>query len=813
MILKLYNPPKILPNKRNIDTTKPKQELSSHYKYKTKETSDVENPFVKKFTKSELSIIHNENLEVRNYRATSVRETSVASSKILRFFSALTWHDTYKVEQMLTENPELANEHNHLKERESSLSYAARLSSSEIIALLINAGAKNVQETICNFAVKGQTSCVKNMLKAGVDPNSRDDNGNTLLDLATIYNHFELEQFLVTKRGRRLNTKLSSELVRNHKEGTILASFAPFCDKSVNENKLLDTVNKAAKNGDVQTIVEIIQQGFNINKPYINGFTLLTRAVKNNEMTTVKTLLQAGANVNARNCNHKRSLLYAIVNDNVNITAFLLNNGAKIRSNELYPAANLGNQKILNLIKAKLDTNVAHYQKYLIRAAYYAATQGEVETILSLKRLGVDINQTDKQGYSSLTNAVKDKKVITVETLIKAGVDVNAKDRNGNIALVYAAASGMDEIVILLVQNGAINDPNITYTIAMQCATNTKLIILKESFNRNEASNLIARKLLFIALAKCEFELVKQYIQEGADINIVDTRGNTLLMDFVVLKSMPAITFLLKLDIKINLKNSLQLSAVSLAIRDGYTEAVICLLHFKATITFHDINKALYLNVVEVTELLCNYNNIDYKSKNNCDDNALSYYLKYETIDALKLLTPLTDYCTDLAFDINALLIFIKRQSSHTFDDLNNKNFIQQMIKSILMHSVFKVRKSNNLKQTITTKDVKLVQHFIVLIKLLITKKLYDANIHKLFIFVIAILFNYESAFKIHHDFYKNFPNELQLFASIQIVKSCALNFKNKKASLFEVFKKVTHTPLPTPLKELITDENYYETI
>ena len=112
------------------------------------------------------------------------------------------------------------------------------------------------------------------------------------------------------------------------------------------------------------------------------------------------------------------------------------------------------------------------------------------------------INKEDIDGYTFLTQAIKNKNILGVQLLIALGADVNQEDKNGNSALHDAAIFNFNEAISVLVGAGAtINLPNKSGQTPLHIAS------------YGEEDN----------------EIIKTLITIGAKINLQDELGNTPL--------------------------------------------------------------------------------------------------------------------------------------------------------------------------------------------------------------------------------------------------------------------------------------------
>eukprot|EP00003_Mantamonas_plastica_P029064 TRINITY_DN6836_c0_g1_i2.p2 TRINITY_DN6836_c0_g1~~TRINITY_DN6836_c0_g1_i2.p2 ORF type:complete len:194 (-),score=33.30 TRINITY_DN6836_c0_g1_i2:18-599(-) len=68
---------------------------------------------------------------------------------------------------------------------------------------------------------------------------------------------------------------------------------------------------------------------------------------------------------------------------------------------------------------------------------------------------GVDVNETDRYGYTALMYAAEMGNETIVMQLLDCGADIEATDRNGRTALIFAVDSGDNHVVQCLINHGA----------------------------------------------------------------------------------------------------------------------------------------------------------------------------------------------------------------------------------------------------------------------------------------------------------------------------------------------------------------------
>jgi hypothetical protein len=184
---------------------------------------------------------------------------------------------------------------------------------------------------------------------------------------------------------------------------------------------------RAAREGNVQRVKELIGDGADVNIRDINGQTALTDAASNGHTDCVKALIAAQANLSAKDNN--------------------------LGENALMWAASNGHAEIVKaLITAHADVNLK--DSLGKTALILAAEEGHADVVRTLVRAGSNLNAKDKEGNTALVNAAAQGKTATVKALISAGANLNAENQ-GQRALGWASTMGHDDVAAILRRAGA----------------------------------------------------------------------------------------------------------------------------------------------------------------------------------------------------------------------------------------------------------------------------------------------------------------------------------------------------------------------
>lgn len=228
-----------------------------------------------------------------------------------------------------------------------------------------------------------------------------------------------------------------------------------------------------------------------------DGKTTLHKAVQEKRKAVVSKLLKAGVNVNLGDNDGNTALHFS--RREPKLTKLLLKSGANI--------------------------NIAN--KYGKTTLHRASIEGREEVVKILLKNGADVNLPDNLGNLALHRAVSSK---VAELLLKYGSNVNAANFSGKTALHNAAKYSEDTVPILLKYGVNVNHRDKIGLTALHRATTEKAarLLLDHGADPNARTNGGGTPLHFAA-QKMLVDVVSVLLEYGADINVHDAKGHTIL--------------------------------------------------------------------------------------------------------------------------------------------------------------------------------------------------------------------------------------------------------------------------------------------
>ena len=278
----------------------------------------------------------------------------------------------------------------------------------------------------------------------------------------------------------------------------------------------------SVKHGPNDAIKLLLDNGADINTTDAAGWSALHFAAANGHVDVVQSLLKHTANVEAKDNDGWSALHLAAKYGSTNTIKLLLDHGADINT------TNKEGQSALDLAKAGQHKGSIDIIIQFIKTAFLKRTFSNVATnqIQEYLDLGIDINDTNEAGNTLLHLAAQQNSPEIISWLLSTGADVKAMNKNGETALTIARKLN-NENTIKIIQtavesallSAATEEPENLAEVAKCLAQNIDVdVISKDGYTA-----------LLSALSLGHENVIGLLLQNGANINIANDNKKTAL--------------------------------------------------------------------------------------------------------------------------------------------------------------------------------------------------------------------------------------------------------------------------------------------
>ena len=332
--------------------------------------------------------------------------------------------------------------------------------------------AKTLNDALLEASNNGDTKLVAELLEKGLrwhlDVNTKTNNGNTALMLASEKGHTEIVAMLLDNEAdvnSKSNNGWTALMVASYDGHTEIVEMLlkNGADVNTKENDGYTALIIASSYGHTEIVAMLLENGANVNaENNDDGNTALTEASENGHTEIVEMLLeQPGIDVNAKSNNGNTALIGASHNGHIDIVARLLEEGADVNANEdtvymaLMDASMEGHTEIVEMLLEQPGIDVNAKNLYGQTALYWASNNGHPKIVARLLEKGADVTMRYYEGDTVLIRASMGGHTEIVKMLLEQpGIDVNANNDYGATALSFASADGHTEIEELLIRKG-----------------------------------------------------------------------------------------------------------------------------------------------------------------------------------------------------------------------------------------------------------------------------------------------------------------------------------------------------------------------
>lgn len=431
--------------------------------------------------------------------------------------------------------------------------YRTILTTALILFTISAYAAPSDEAKLIQAAKTGNTKAIQDLLGQGLDINTQDSTGKTLLVLAASGGKYAAAELLIDKGAnvdkfdKNGNTLLHYLAANSRKEALALMKKA--IDKGAdikyaNFSKTRETPAAIAINkGNIPSLELLIASGFGHDR-YLNNMPMIIYAYDAKQVKVVKFLAEKGASLDAENSSKESLLHLAVMKNDAATVQFLLDKGASPDRKgsqgrtPLFMAVEKGNIKIAEmLLKKGSDSNTFDNSGKNIMHVL-AASRNSGKSVTAFSGYGININKTDNTGKTPLMTAVSEKRWENIKPLVDAGASFKFTDMNGKNLLVMAMENKNTALAAYLIEKGIdLKQKNTTGRTALHTAVSFKgkewdkivTLIIQKGGAVNEGDNA-GISPAGIAIDSGNSAGFKILLDNGLDINLLERGTDPLVL-------------------------------------------------------------------------------------------------------------------------------------------------------------------------------------------------------------------------------------------------------------------------------------------
>lgn len=373
------------------------------------------------------------------------------------------------------------------------------------------------QWTALHYATRyGLFEIVDALIRKGADPNRKDSNNQTAIDLAGVFNQTQILALL--KKGDGTGSTGGTGTPPRHNQDLITA----------------------AQHGDLAGIRKALAAGARPDYRQGQGWTALLFAANHKSLPAVQLLVDKGANVNYREAKGWTALLISVHHGEAAIVKYLLDKGANRQAktsfgdDALALARRRGHTALLSLLGDKGTGDGVKDKAHWNRTLLAAAQAGDLAGVKEALEKGADINTVNNYGWTPLLLAVYKNSSEIVSFLLSKGADKNRANSGGYTPLKLARYYNHTALITLLddAKTGGTGTKNWNYELLMAAYKNdynAAVDALKHGADVNARSQSSGWRAVHYAAYHGNITMMTLLVGKGADLSAATVNGATPL--------------------------------------------------------------------------------------------------------------------------------------------------------------------------------------------------------------------------------------------------------------------------------------------
>ena len=373
-----------------------------------------------------------------------------------------------------------------------------------VLALLAGAALEGASSELADAAMKGSRDAVRALLQRGADVNAPQVDGTTALHWAVRQDDLELAAWLIAA-GARVSTA--------NRDGAT-------------------PMQLAALNGNGPMLELLIKAGADPNARLgQHGDTALMMAARTGKTDAITVLLARGAAVNATETwGGTTPLMFAVAEHHPAAARLLIGAGADVNARSYFvPAAN-GRGFEGRTPLANAPDRPEEFASGVLTPLMFAAREGDLESARLLIAARADVNAISGDGKNALGLAIFNGNYDVASLLVESRADVNHPDVQGFTPLFWAVdRRNMETAPNFPWMITADSLPLIGKLLNAGADPNALVNNTPRARMRAGSPRIVFATALMRAAFSADLELVQLLLDWGADATIISKDGETMV--------------------------------------------------------------------------------------------------------------------------------------------------------------------------------------------------------------------------------------------------------------------------------------------
>ena len=374
-----------------------------------------------------------------------------------------------------------------------------------LVVLLVAANAAAATSPVADAAMKRDTAAIRALVQKKADVNAPQVDGTTALHWAVRVDDLEMADLLI---------RAGAKVAASNREG-------------------VTPVQLAAMNGSPQMLRRLLAAGADPNAPLTPyGDTALMMAARTGKTDAIRVLLESGANANTREkWGGTTPLMWAVAEGHADAVKVLVDAGADVsaRSNFVGPANGRGFEG-RTPAAPRPDQKIEEFASGWMTPLMFAAREGDLDSAKLLVAAGADVNAIAGDGKDALGLAIFNGNYELASFLVDSKSNVNQADTQGFTPLFWAVDRRNMETA-----------PNFPWMVTadplplirklLDAGANPNALVDNTPRARMRAGSprIVFATALMRAAFSGDLELVKLLLAHDADPAIISKDGETMI--------------------------------------------------------------------------------------------------------------------------------------------------------------------------------------------------------------------------------------------------------------------------------------------